>query len=368
MPLLKVAYCTLTALDLSRAQEVFNKMKHPISLNALLTYKLPSHAVSTVIPVTVIDDLTGLIDMSDDDTHILNVTAILGNHNVAHIASGPAIFRQRHCRADPAPPPVTAVFDATSDEYDSDNRSIKDYSSMTPATIANMPAALVSGADTSPLHAASPLRVHHLWWKACLPILHTNDTIPLDLLLDDGSHLVLIRSDIVDTLGLCHIKLQHPEPFSSAFDSTCNSITHFVKLTLHDPSNVWSSRPVHALIVHSLCAPMILGLHFLIHNNLVVDYAARSMIHKPSGFDLLHPCETLPVPPPIKVSPYEQYCQNKSETQQNYELKKTIIKELHKHFSKFPRPIDSEFVKPFDVVAAVHQHIESLEHSLHLSQ
>ncbi len=78
-----------------------------------------------------------------------------------------------------------------------------------------------------------------------------------------------------------------------------SSLTEWVKIQLHDPYNHWSSTSVHAIIAPSLCTDMILGLPFLAHNNIVVDASARTVIHKPTGFDLLSPASpVLPVPPP----------------------------------------------------------------------
>ena len=46
-----------------------------------------------------------------------------------------------------------------------------------------------------------------------------------------------------------------------------------------------------------LCAPVILGLSFLVHNHIVIDHAECTVIDKKAGFDLLNPkppvCPTL---------------------------------------------------------------------------
>jgi hypothetical protein len=72
-------------------------------------------------------------------------------------------------------------------------------------------------------------------------------------------------------------------------------LSKWVKLSLYDSSGAWTSKTVHAVITPSLCAPVILGLPFLAHNNIVIDYEAGTVIDKVSGFDLLHP--KLPDPP-----------------------------------------------------------------------
>ena len=45
--------------------------------------------------------------------------------------------------------------------------------------------------------------------------------------------------------------------------------------------------------------PIILGLPFLIHNNIVTDHAAHSCIDKKTGYNLLHPPIILPPRPPL---------------------------------------------------------------------
>ena len=53
-----------------------------------------------------------------------------------------------------------------------------------------------------------------------------------------------------------------------------------VKLQLHDLDSYWTSKSVHAIIAPGLCAPMILGLPFLAHNNIVVDASVRMAVDK----------------------------------------------------------------------------------------
>ena len=51
-----------------------------------------------------------------------------------------------------------------------------------------------------------------------------------------------------------------------------------------------------------LCAPVILGLPFLVHNHIVIDHADRTVIDKISGFDLLNPKPLVtPLPPKPKL-------------------------------------------------------------------
>ncbi|ESK82825.1 reverse transcriptase-rnase h-integrase, partial [Moniliophthora roreri MCA 2997] len=144
-------------------------------------------------------------------------------------------------------------------------------------------------------------------WRALLIGPHLATPIEVELLADDGSHLVLICRDLFEHLGLHLKRLHKPEVFGVAFNSagssSCSS-SHFVCLKLSDPYGCWTSHTVWAVVVDSLCIPMILGLLFLAYNSLICDLKFSSIIHRPSGFDLLHP-DISPVPRPVPpiVSP-----------------------------------------------------------------
>ncbi|KIK49802.1 hypothetical protein GYMLUDRAFT_253546 [Collybiopsis luxurians FD-317 M1] len=382
---LSVPYHELTTIDLARAREVYGKTKHPITLNALLSYA-PGKAVTAVVPIEAIDNISDLVNDSYAEP-MPNIGAIFGRRDISHFASGSSIFNRNQGRTGnedtrrPAPASVAAVFPSDDDDnvssddgYSSPVNSRRTHARFDSPVHSPSPHSHHGGRrpepvqtqenkeNSSPQHFASPIRVSHLWWRANLPNLVSNDYTPHDLLLDDGSHLVLIRSDIVKSLSLHQHNLQHPEPFCSAFDSTTQSITQFVKIILHDPSNAWFSRTVRTLIVPTLCAPMILRLPFLTHNNLIVNYASRSVIHKPSGFDLLHPSDTLPVPPEIKLSPHQKCAIIKKEIKHQFQQKKEVIKELEHVFHHCPQLRRCpEPVKRIDAVVAVRKCIEALE-------
>lgn len=68
------------------------------------------------------------------------------------------------------------------------------------------------------------------------------------------------------------------------------------------PSTYWSSKTVCAIIAPGLCVPMILGLPFLSHNNIVVNASAHTVIDKKCDFNVLHPTPPLvPLPPKPKL-------------------------------------------------------------------
>jgi hypothetical protein len=66
-------------------------------------------------------------------------------------------------------------------------------------------------------------------------------------------------------------------------------LTEWTKLRLYDPSGAWTSGILQAVVTLTLCVPVLLGLLFLSHNNIVIDQSARTAIDKTTGFDLLNP-------------------------------------------------------------------------------
>jgi len=74
----------------------------------------------------------------------------------------------------------------------------------------------------------------------------------------------------------------------------------YVKFTVTSTDNVWTSKVIHAIVAPGLCMPVILGLLFLIHNDIVTDHAQCSCIDKKMGYNLLNPMPVHPPPPPCK--------------------------------------------------------------------
>ncbi|KAJ3866275.1 hypothetical protein EV359DRAFT_79684 [Lentinula novae-zelandiae] len=70
-------------------------------------------------------------------------------------------------------------------------------------------------------------------------------------------------------------------------------LTKYVFLKVGSIDGSFTSRKVSFIIAPRLCTQLLLGLPWLSHNHIVIDYASRSCVHKPSGVDLLtHPSVT----------------------------------------------------------------------------
>ncbi|KAJ3992039.1 hypothetical protein F5050DRAFT_1545256, partial [Lentinula boryana] len=147
-------------------------------------------------------------------------------------------------------------------------------------------------------------------------------------------------------------------------------LTKYCKLSLEDPHLAWRSHTVRALVIPFLCSPMILGLPFLAHNNLVTDYNARTVFDKSCNFDLLHPVVPNPVPPVIL--PAKRRLILFKAQQDLLKLKKEVFAQaasLARNHAKFSRFTVPEFpLHCFNVVAAIRSRVEALEHISRLEE
>jgi hypothetical protein len=97
-----------------------------------------------------------------------------------------------------------------------------------------------------------------------------------------------------------------PFPVSGAFftnseESAHVSLTHWVKLKLHDRNNWYSACTVRAIVAPNLCHEIILGLPFLSHNHIVVNAHDHTVIDNNCMFGLLHPITPVQHIPKMKL-------------------------------------------------------------------
>ncbi|KIM86037.1 hypothetical protein PILCRDRAFT_5110 [Piloderma croceum F 1598] len=193
---------------------------------------------------------------SSDGTSHHPVTAVLGfSHNlVAYVA-----------------PNASSVFKRSLDG-DSDSSGSQTVSDPSPQSV------------VKPLKEASPLHVEDLYWR-CLTSGNTDEfPVIFDALIDHGLLAVLISEDHALKLGLCLKRLRKPYIAELAMEKngqkTEFEFSEYIKLQLHDLSSYWSSKTICAIVMPGLCSPMILGLPFLSHNDIVVDASACTAIDK----------------------------------------------------------------------------------------
>ena len=129
----------------------------------------------------------------------------------------------------------------------------------------------------------------------------------------------------------------------------------FVNLRLYNASGHYISKTIHTVISPSLCVPILLGLPFLKHNNIVIDIEAKTAIDKKNNFDLLNP--SLPEKPKF----------GNSKMKFNYEyhanilkLRKSLLDGLKVTLSCRKNKTRSEHVQRVNVIAAVQVRLEQL--------
>ena len=203
-----------------------------------------------------------------------------------------------------------------------------------------------------------PLRLPHLFWPCNVFSSLTDFPVQLKTFLDCGSHLVLISPATVDSLALPRFTLSTPENIEVAIgdgsSKKCTTLYEYVKFSATSLDSLWTSRTVHALIAPGLCTPVLLGLPFLCHNKLVMDYEAGSCIDKKTGYDLLNPPPITP-PKPRRLSPKARIkAVQVARKDMLRELKLVCAQRLSDNIVTF------EDVKAVDVVGAVRARIEQL--------
>ena len=105
------------------------------------------------------------------------------------------------------------------------------------------------------------------------------------------------------------------------------------------------------MISPTLCAPVLLGLPFLQHNNIVVDVAARSAVDKLKNFDLLNPPT-----PQVTTPPRHREKFNYEEHKAIVDERKKVVQELKSTFTTkhSAKAYCATPVGKFDVIGAVH--------------
>jgi len=221
-----------------------------------------------------------------------------------------------------------------------------------------MPSAVLGNGSFSESDVSPPLRSKHFVAKFNIFADHLDFPLTYSSLVDNGAHLVLIRPEVVDQLRLQRHPLKTPEIVSVAIEDGKKKkrmkLYHYVKFAVTSTDNVWTSKVIHAIVAPGLCMPLILGLPFLIHNDIVTDHALRSCIDKKSGYNILNPSRVHP-PPPLRKRLRQQINDTKA-------AKKKALAELGEVCRKriAEKKLTFEDVKDVDVIAAIRDTIENI--------
>ncbi|KAF5368803.1 hypothetical protein D9757_012287 [Collybiopsis confluens] len=329
---LKVPFQWLTKEMVANATKAHEKTKMPVSYSAIISSARSRPAVAAVYVPAPLEDIANLIDSPSPRAPPVGAFTARGiqiydrRHGPDEYAITPPRSRARTPPRSPkngrhydniksplfrtasAPPErrhVAALVPFSDRHLTADNRDDDDSSE--------------SGEGTDNAGSVSssqmPFFVPHFLWRALISGPALSDPLPLTVMIDDGCPFVLIRADVVTRLGLKRKRLRNPQQMSLAMSSGVDEVFsayEYYSFPISDYTSAWTSRHVRALIVPSLCDPILLGLPFLSHNNLVADYGARTLIHKPSGFDLLNPLK----PVLAVVFPLELLCGSSTSSRQ----------------------------------------------------
>ncbi|TFY53313.1 hypothetical protein EVJ58_g9521 [Rhodofomes roseus] len=240
------------------------------------SHSAPPASRSKPAPVAVVASSSRMqIDDDDDDENqpAHPVAAVMGIRRISYSCS----------------PSVGALYKSDDD----------DRSSVCPTVPLTSDPSVV--AAVSPVQA-DPFCEPHLLWQCAVDGPLVNDPIPLQALIDSGSHTVLIWEPLAHQLGLRLRNLPQPERVELAMAAEGKKVTvslyQYVKLSVSHPSFRWKSCTVRAIVTPGLCTDLILGLPFLVRNGIVIDHAARSIVPKDCSFNILDPAPVLPVPVP----------------------------------------------------------------------
>jgi len=221
-----------------------------------------------------------------------------------------------------------------------------------------MPSAVLGNGSFSEEDVSPPIRSKHFVAKFKIAAEHLDFPLTFAMLIDNGAHIVLIHPEVVKQLCLqCHL-LKTPETVSVAISKTKEKVKmtlhHYVKLQVTSLDNMWTSKTVHTIIAPGLYMPVILGLPFLIHNDIVTDHAAHSCINKKTDYNILHPAPVSPPRPP-RVRALPQIKATKV-------AKMLMLKGLTAVCKKWidDKKLTFEEVKDVDVIAAIKDMIENI--------
>jgi hypothetical protein len=102
--------------------------------------------------------------------------------------------------------------------------------------------------------------------------------------------MTFLQAYIVEQLGLQIHTLKEPEIIDIALKDLEGKrkmeLKNFVILDATSIDQQWHSKHIHT---PNLCMPIIFGLPFLSHNNIVSDHALCSCIDKKTGYNLIKP-------------------------------------------------------------------------------
>ncbi|KAF7771080.1 hypothetical protein Agabi119p4_7054 [Agaricus bisporus var. burnettii] len=131
------------------------------------------------------------------------------------------------------------------------------------------------------------VRGRHLYWDCSLTGPNSESPVNTTALLDSGAHVVLIRDTLVSELGLKRFPLSDTFSVRGAMSTHRSFINEYVYIVLSSCDMSYTARPVRALIIGELSAPIILGMPFLSRNAIQINHHTRVVTDTLQNVNLL---------------------------------------------------------------------------------
>lgn len=210
--------------------------------------------------------------------------------------------------------------------------------------------------DASSDEYVAPIRTPHFRWNCKLLGPHSKHPMPVNALIDHGSSMVMIDQCLADELRLQRQRLPKPVHIRMAVGEDNRSLHEFVNITPISSCSTWQSKPLRALVVPSLCTPLLLGGPFLVANEMVLDHSSRTCVSKGSNFDILRPAT------PVKKneSPKKKAIR---QLQTTVTTKKLALTQLQQKLSDKKKLLDdthSSSTSTSEILASIHRRITQL--------
>ncbi|TFK80401.1 hypothetical protein K466DRAFT_605369 [Polyporus arcularius HHB13444] len=255
----------------------------------------------------------------------------------------------------------------TDDEFDSDDDLVVNPVSIVAAVFSTSDGALSTNMEDTwdsehvPLsQLPSVFPSPHLIWHTHVTSSISDSPI-IESMIDSGATVNLISESAVNEHSLCHRKLLHPMPFTDAFTGDGTPAMEYCRISLSSENGIYSSCTVHAIIVPTLCYPLILGVPFLDQNHLLIDMHNRELWDSSNGVNILNPqVPRATAPPPLLATRQTNnteydHVQARLRLAQHHNLLRDI--RLNVPWTDTVPPLSDTAPQ---LVAAVHQKVEEL--------
>ncbi len=203
----------------------------------------------------------------------------------------------------------------------------------------------------------SPPTAPHLVWNmhiASSPVLDA-----VDGLIDTGAPVNLVSEATVQAHNLRRRPLHKPWPFTDAFAGREQQATEWCKFVVTAPDGSYSSRAIRAVIVPTLCYPVILGVPFLSQNKLLVDVSRRALWTE-DNVNILSPSTQQPPSPPVSASLRRAFKREEDLLRDHLRLAqhRDLLRDIKLNIPA--TTAEPDLPGPPPVIAAVRQRVEEL--------